>query len=48
MGELTAPTQKPMMAPEGEGSLSMEQLITPSLSDFENARESDRQSAVSF
>ena len=46
-GELAKKTEKPMMVPEGEGSLSME-LITPNLSDFESARESDRQSAVSF
>lgn len=47
-GELATKTQKPMMAPEGEGSLSMEQFITPDLSDFESARESDSLSAVSF
>jgi hypothetical protein len=47
-GELATKTEKPMMVPAGEGSPSMEQLITPSLSDFENARESDSLSAVSF
>jgi len=47
-GELAGQTEKPLMVPDSEGSLSMEKLITPSLSDFENARESDIQSAVSF
>ena len=46
--ELSAPTEKPMMTPESDGSLHMDQLITPSITDFETARESDRQSAVSF
>ena len=47
-GELATKTEKPMTVPDSEGSPSTEQLITPNLSDFENARESDRQSAVSF
>src|SRR5262249_54035544 len=47
-GELAGQTEKPLMVPDSEGSLSMEKLITPSPSDFENARESDIQSAVSF
>ena len=46
-GELATKTEKPMTVPESEGSLSME-LITPNVSDFESARESDRQSAMSF
>ena len=47
-GELATTSEKPMMVPESEGSLSLEPLITPNVSDFESARESDRQSAVSF
>ena len=46
-GELGKETEKPMMAPES-GLLDMEHLITPNVSDFESARESDRQSSVSF
>ena len=47
-GELATKTEKPMTVPESEGSLSLEPLITPNVSDFESARESDRQSAMSF
>ncbi|MCS6291326.1 MAG: hypothetical protein H8K10_20475 [Nitrospira sp.] len=41
---------RPMMVPESgvSGSMDMNKLKTPDATDAENARESDRQSSVSF
>jgi hypothetical protein len=48
-GELSKTTERPMRAPElSEGGLDMRHLLVPDHTDFENALESDRLSAVSF
>jgi hypothetical protein len=48
-GELSKGTERPMRAPElSEGGLDMKHLIVPDRGDFENARESDMLSSVSF
>ncbi len=48
-GELSKGTERPMRAPEvSEGGLDLKHLIVPDRADFENARESDMMSSVSF
>jgi hypothetical protein len=47
-GELSKETERPMGAPEGDGLLDMKHLVVPDRFDFEEARESDKKSEVSF
>jgi hypothetical protein len=47
-GELGKTTETPMKAPEGGEGISMQPLLTPTVSDFLDARESDLQSALGF
>jgi len=47
-GELGKGTEQSMSVPDEEGGLDMKHLKVPDRFDFENARESDAMSAVSF